>query len=200
MTLQEFNIVFKKFVDYYGTDKLTKEKQELYYLALKDLSKEDFLNGFIRLLRDREYTNFPSIAEIRKYSLWLKEQDIETRIHIAKEKLKAAIRVYGAYRTVGFDDPNIHAVIDSLGGWIQVCTMNAVDLDKFITFEFKKVYRAYLQVSYNINSKYLGIHDKENEKENLIIVGNQEQYLEWNRKNAENINLLGNDEEFKSIM
>ena len=46
MTLQEFNIVFKKFVDYYGTDKLTKEKQELYYLALKDLSKEDFLNGF----------------------------------------------------------------------------------------------------------------------------------------------------------
>ncbi len=200
MTLQEFNIVFKKFVDYYGTDKLTKEKQELYYLALKDLSKEDFLNGFIRLLRDREYTNFPSIAEIRKYSLWLKEQDIETRIHIAKEKLKAAIRVYGAYRTVGFDDPNIHAVIDSLGGWIQVCTMNAVDLDKFITFEFKKVYRAYLQVSYNINSKYLGIHDKENEKENLTVVGNQEQYLEWNRKNTENINLLGNDEEFKSIM
>ena len=200
MTLQEFNIIFKKFVDYYGTDKLSREKQELYYLALKDLSKEDFLNGFIRLLRDREYTNFPSIAEIRKYSLWLKEQDIETRIHIAKEKLKAAIRVYGAYRTVGFDDPNIHAVIDSLGGWIQVCTMNAADLDKFITFEFKKVYRAYLQVSYNINSKYLGIHDKENKKENLVIVGNQEQYLEWNRKNTENINLLGNDEEFKSIM
>ena len=78
--------------------------------------------------------------------------------------------------------------------------MNAADLDKFITFEFKKVYRAYLQVSYNINSKYLGIHDKENKKENLVIVGNQEQYLEWNRKNTENINLLGNDEEFKSIM
>ena len=140
MTLQEFNIVFKKFVDYYGTDKLSREKQELYYLALKDLSKEDFLNGFIRLLRDREYTNFPSIAEIRKYSLWLKEQDVETRIHIAKEKLKAAIKVYGAYQTVGFDDPNIHAVIDSLGGWLQVCTMNLEDFDKFITFEFKKIY------------------------------------------------------------
>ena len=200
MTLQEFNIVFKKFVDYYGTDKLTKEKQELYYLALKDLSKEDFLNGFIRLLRDREYTNFPSIAEIRKYSLWLKEQDIETRIHIAKEKLKVAIKVYGAYQTVGFDDPNIHAVIDIFCFLFQVCTMNAADLEKFITFEFKKVYKAYLQVSYNINSKYLGIHDKENEKENLIVIGNQEQYLEWNRKNTGNINLLGNNEKFKTII
>ena len=200
MTLQEFNGIFKRFVDYYGTEKLSKEKQEIYFLALKDLSKEEFQTGFIRIVKDREYTNFPSIAEIRKYSLWLKEQDIETRIHIAKEKLKAAIKVYGAYRTVGFDDPNIHAVIDSLGGWLQVCTMNVEDLDKFITFEFKKVYKAYLQVSYNIHSKYLGIHDKENEKENLIVIGNQEQYLEWNRKNTENINLLGNDEEFKSIM
>ena len=120
MTLQEFNSIFKRFVDYYGTEKLSKEKQEIYFLALKDLSKEEFQTGFIRIVKDREYTNFPSIAEIRKYSLWLKEQDVETRIHIAKEKLKAAIKVYGAYRTVCFDDPNIHAVIDSLGGWIQV--------------------------------------------------------------------------------
>ena len=76
MNLQDFNIIFKKFVVYYGGEKLGKEKQELYYLALKDLSKEEFLNGFIRMIRDREYTNFPSIAEIRKYSLWLKEEDV----------------------------------------------------------------------------------------------------------------------------
>ena len=200
MTLQEFNGIFKRFVDYYGTEKLSKEKQEIYFLALKDLSREEFQTGFIRIVKDREYTNFPSIAEIRKYSLWLKEQDVETRIHIAKEKLKVAIKVYGAYQTVGFDDPNIHAVIDSLGGWLQVCTMNLEDFDKFITFEFKKIYKAYLQVSYNINSKYLGIHDRENEKENLIVVGDQEQYLEWNQKNTENINLLGSNEKFKVVI
>ena len=199
MTLQEFNNVFKRFIDYYGFEKLSKEKQEIYFLALKDLNKEEFQTGFIRIVKDREYTNFPSIAEIRKYSLWLKEQDIETRIHIAKEKLKVAIKVYGAYQTVGFDDPNIHAVIDSLGGWLEVCTMNIEDLNKFITFEFKKVYRAYLQVSYNINSKYLGIHDKENEKENLVVVGNQKQYLDWNQKNIENINLLGDHSKFKAV-
>lgn len=199
MILQEFNIVFKKFVDYYGSDKLTKEKQELYFLALKDLSKEDFLNGFVRLLRDREYTNFPSIAEIRKYSLWLKEEDVEARIHLAKEKLKLAIKVFGAYQTVAFDDPNIHAVIDSLGGWLKVCTMNLEELEKFITFEFKKIYKAYLKVSYHINSRYTGIHDLENNQENLIVVGDENQYLNWKRKNDKVPSLFQKNIKYKAI-
>ena len=199
MNLQEFNIVFKKIVDYYGSSKLTKEKQELYYLALRDLSKEEFLNGFIRMIRDREYTNFPSIAEIRKYSLWLKEEDVEVRIHIAKEKLKQAIKVFGAYQSVAFDDPNIHAVIDSLGGWVKVCMMKEEELEKFITFEFRKIYKVYLRSSYNINSRYTGLHDKENNNESLIVIGNKNQYLEWSKKNINFPDLLGEDRKIKLI-
>ena len=199
MNLQEFNIVFKKIVDYYGSSKLTKEKQELYYLALKDLSKEEFLNGFIRMIRDREYTNFPSIAEIRKYGLWLKEEDVEVRIHIAKEKLKQAIKVFGAYQSVAFDDPNIHAVIDSLGGWVKVCMMKEEELEKFITFEFRKIYKVYLRSSYNINSRYTGLHDKENNNESLIVIGNKNQYLEWSKKNINFPDLLGEDRKIKLI-
>ena len=199
MNLQEFNIVFKKIVDYYGSSKLTKEKQELYYLALKDLSKEEFLNGFIRMIRDREYTNFPSIAEIRKYGLWLKEEDVEVRIHIAKEKLKQAIKVFGAYQSVAFDDPNIHAVIDSLGGWVKVCIMKEEELEKFITFEFRKIYKVYLRSSYNINSRYTGLHDKENNNESLIVIGNKNQYLEWSKKNINFPDLLGEDRKIKLI-
>ena len=199
MNLQEFNIVFKKIVDYYGNSKLTKEKQELYYLALKDLSKEEFLNGFIRMIRDREYTNFPSIAEIRKYGLWLKEEDVEVRIHIAKEKLKQAIKVFGAYQSVAFDDPNIHAVIDSLGGWVKVCMMKEEELEKFITFEFRKIYKVYLRSSYNINSRYTGLHDKENNNESLIVIGNKNQYLEWSKKNVNFPDLLGDNRKVKLI-
>ena len=199
MNLQEFNIVFKKIVDYYGNSKLTKEKQELYYLALRDLSKEEFLNGFIRMIRDREYTNFPSIAEIRKYGLWLKEEDVEVRIHIAKEKLKQAIKVFGAYQSVAFDDPNIHAVIDSLGGWVKVCMMKEEELEKFITFEFRKIYKVYLRSSYNINSRYTGLHDKENNNESLIVIGNKNQYLEWSKKNVNFPDLLGDNRKIKLI-
>ncbi len=199
MNLQDFNIIFKKFVVYYGGEKLGKEKQELYYLALKDLSKEEFLNGFIRMIRDREYTNFPSIAEIRKYGLWLKEEDVEVRIHIAKEKLKQAIKVFGAYQSVAFDDPNIHAVIDSLGGWVKVCMMKEEELEKFITFEFRKIYKVYLRSSYNINSRYAGLHDKENNKESLIVIGNKNQYLEWSKKNINFPDLLGDDRKIKLI-
>ncbi|WP_435307866.1 DUF6475 domain-containing protein [Sebaldella termitidis] len=199
MNLQDFNIIFKKFVVYYGEEKLGKEKQELYYLALKDLSKEEFLNGFIRMIRDREYTNFPSIAEIRKYGLWLKEEDVEVRIHIAKEKLKQAIKVFGAYQSVAFDDPNIHAVIDSLGGWVKVCMMKEEELEKFITFEFRKIYKVYLRSSYNINSRYTGLHDKENNNESLIVIGNKNQYLEWSKKNVNFPDLLGDNRKIKLI-
>jgi hypothetical protein len=199
MNLQEFNIVFKKIVDYYGSNKLTKEKQELYYLALKDLSKEEFLNGFIRMIKDREYTNFPSIAEIRKYGLWLKEEDVEVRIHIAKEKLKQAIKVFGAYQSVAFDDPSIHAIIDSLGGWIKVCMMREEELEKFITFEFRGIYKVYLRSSYNINSRYTGLHDKENNIENLNVIGNKNQYLEWNKENINYPDLLTGKSRLKLI-
>ena len=168
-------------------------------MALKDLSKEEFLNGFIRMIRDREYTNFPSIAEIRKYGLWLKEEDVEVRIHIAKEKLKQAIKVFGAYQSVAFDDPNIHAVIDSLGGWVKVCIMKEEELEKFITFEFRKIYKVYLRSSYNINSRYTGLHDKENNNESLIVIGNKNQYLEWSKKNINFPDLLGEDRKIKLI-
>ena len=199
MTLQDFNMIFGRLISYYGSEKINKEKQELYFLALKDLSREEFMNGFIRLLKDREYTNFPSIAEIRKYSLWLKEEDIETRIHIAKEKLKYAIKIFGAYQSVAFDDPNIHAVIDSLGGWIKVCTMGEEELEKFITFEFKKVYKAYLKVSYAVNSGYTGLHDMENREENLVVIGNEKRYLEWDEKNKQVPMLFQHSKKYKAI-
>ena len=199
MTIQDFNMIFGKFVNYYGAEKMNREKQELYYLALKDLSREEFMNGFVRLIKDREYTNFPSIAEIRKYSLWLKEEDIETRIHIAKEKLKYAIKIFGAYQSVAFDDPNIHAVIDSLGGWIKVCTMEEEEFEKFITFEFKKVYRAYLKVFYGVNTQYTGLHDMENGKENLVVIGDGKRYLEWNEKNKQVPLLFQCSKKYKAI-
>lgn len=60
--------------------------------------------------------------------------------------------------------------------------MNLDELEKFITFEFKKIYKAYLKVSYHINSKYTGIHDSENNQENLIVVSDENQYLNWRKK------------------
>ena len=88
------------------------------------------------------------------------------------EKLKKAISKYGAYGSIEFDDKGIHAVVDSLGGWHEVCQMLTDDFDKFLTFEFQKIYRAYWEMPYNVNPYYLGITDNSNDTKNINFIGN----------------------------
>ena len=152
MTLQEFNEIFELFIVYYEPKIMPKKKQETYFLGLQDMSYTQFKTAYVRIIQDREFTNMPSVAEIRKYAQGLKKDDIETRIQVAKQKLKLAVKTYGAYETVAFDDPAIHAVIDSIeGGWLGLCKMPLKEYYNFFEFSFEKVYRAYLYMPYQEN-------------------------------------------------
>jgi len=121
MTLQEFNKGFKPFLDFFPTDGMTKEKTNIYFAALSDLTFRQLNISFQRMIKNRVWKNFPQPAEIRQYALGTTETDINVRINLAKEKLKRAISKYGAYGSIEFDDKGIHAVVDSLGGWQEVC-------------------------------------------------------------------------------
>ena len=61
----------------------------------------------------------------------------------AWSKVMHAIRRVGAYRTVVFDDPLIHAVIWDMGGWQTLCAMLTRD-EPFRAREFEKRYTSYL--------------------------------------------------------
>lgn len=172
MTLQEFNKGFKPFLDFFPTDGMTKEKINIYFAGLSDLSLEQINLSFTRMIKNRVWKNFPQPAEIRQYALGTTETDINVRINLAKEKLKKAISKYGAYGSIEFDDKGIHAVVDSLGGWHEVCKMLVDDFDKFLTFEFPKIYKAYWEMPYNVNPYYLGITDNSNNTKNIKFIGN----------------------------
>lgn len=172
MTLQEFNKGFKPFLDFFPTDNMTKEKINIYFAGLSDLSLEQINLSFTRMIKNRVWKNFPQPAEIRQYALGTTETDINVRINLAKEKLKKAISKYGAYGSIEFDDKGIHAVVDSLGGWHAVCQMLTDDFDKFLTFEFPKIYKAYWEMPYNVNPYYLGITDNSNNTKNIKFIGN----------------------------
>ena len=45
MTKEEFNISFKKFLDYFPVGDMTKEKANIYCLALSNLTAEQLDNG-----------------------------------------------------------------------------------------------------------------------------------------------------------
>lgn len=171
MTNQEFNAVFQPFLDYFPTNEMTKEKINIYYLALSNLTVDQLNSAFISMVRNRVYKNFPQVAEIIQYATHTTESELEDRIVLAKQMLKNTIVRYGSYGSVAFEDKGIHAVIDALDGWQKVCTMSADELDKFLTFEFPKIYKAYSRNNYMVKPFYLGVHDAINGTSNLNFIG-----------------------------
>lgn len=57
-------------------------------------------------------------------------------------KLMEAMQRVGAYQTVAFDDPVIHAVVEDLGGWMALCRSDFDQLS-YTEHRFCEAYRAY---------------------------------------------------------
>lgn len=178
MTIEEFNAAFLPFLDYFPDGQnISPEKINIYCLALSHLTAEQLNNAFINMVRNRVYKSFPQVAEIIQYALGTTENTLNARIVIAKEMLKKAIVKYGAYGSVQFEDLGIHAIIDSLGGWQKLCLMSESEFQKFMTFEFQKVYKAFIEIPYKVSTHYIGIFDQNNKTTNINYIGFKETKL-----------------------
>ena len=170
MTNQEFNTAFQPFLDYFPTGDMSKEKINIYYLALSNLTVEQLNSAFISMVRNRVYKNFPQVAEIIQYATHTTENELDDRIVLAKQMLKNTIVRYGSYGSVEFADKGIHAVIDALDGWQKMCSMSSDELEKFLTFEFAKIYKAYTRHNYPVTQYYIGVHDAANGTNNINLI------------------------------
>ena len=88
MTNQEFNAAFQPFLDYFPIREMSKEKINIYYLALSNLTVEQLNSAFISMVRNRVYKNFPQVAEIIQYATHTTESELDDRIVLAKQMLK----------------------------------------------------------------------------------------------------------------
>ena len=170
MTNQQFNTAFQPFLDYFPTGDMSKEKINIYYLALSNLTVDQLNSAFISMVRNRVYKNFPQVAEIIQYATHTTESELDDRIVLAKQMLKNTIVRYGSYGSVEFKDKGIHAVIDALDGWQKMCSMSSNELEKFLTFEFAKIYKAYTRHNYQVTQYYIGVHDAANGTNNINLI------------------------------
>nr|DAX56334.1 MAG TPA: hypothetical protein [Caudoviricetes sp.] len=170
MTNQQFNTAFQPFLDYFPTGDMSKEKINIYYLALSNLTVYQLNSAFISMVRNRVYKNFPQVAEIIQYATHTTESELDDRIVLAKQMLKNTIVRYGSYGSVEFKDKGIHAVIDTLDGWQKMCSMSSDELEKFLTFEFAKIYKAYTRHNYPVTQYYIGVHDAANGTNNINLI------------------------------
>ena len=170
MTNQQFNTAFQPFLDYFPTGDMSKEKINIYCLALSNLTVDQLNSAFISMVRNRVYKNFPQVAEIIQYATHTTESELDDRIVLAKQMLKNTIVRYGSYGSVEFKDKGIHAVIDALDGWQKMCSMSSDELEKFLTFEFAKIYKAYTRHNYPVTQYYIGVHDVANGTNNINLI------------------------------
>lgn len=152
-----------------------------YYALLKDLDDEQFQRSVSNVLKDRKYTTLPLPADIRESALG----KLDDEAVLALAKLERATSTWGAYRSIIFDDPIIHAIVQSFGGWPAVCRME-VDEWKFRRIEFLKVYKAFAP---NLNRLQLpmklggvGEGDPKAVQPKLVMIGSEAAINAWQGK------------------
>lgn len=104
---------------------------------LEDLDDGPFLGAVMRLCREEKqlYPGTNVVALIRERAV------TATSGIVAVTRLEGAMRRVGAYRSVVFDDPIIHLVVERMGGWPKLCSM-ADDEWKFLRRDFERIYDA----------------------------------------------------------
>lgn len=134
------------------SQEITPFKIEIYFKALEDLSIEDIERAVWSIIRTRTTVTFPKVAEIRQAL----HGNVSDRAEIAWNKLVGAIRSIGAYSSVIFDDPVIHAIVEREGGWGKLCDKTSEEL-KWFGKDFLRMYSVYEEQVTNGNMTVAGI-------------------------------------------
>ena len=175
MTLEEFTQAFVKYQEYYPEPVMSKEMKSIYFLGLKDLTVEQLNSAYVEIIRTRNFQKMPKIAEIRENALGETKELMNLRMQMAREKILFAIRKYGIYQSVEFDDKGIHALIDRAGGWQKICSMEQREFEDLFKYNnFEKIYGAYWKLPRNVSQNYLGLHDNGNGTMKIKYIANSD--------------------------
>lgn len=167
--------------------KLSTQLISIYWHVLKDYQYADVQNSLNNIIRDPNIGQFmPKPADIVRFI----DGDNTTVALAAWTKVMYAIRTVGGWDSVKFDDPKIHAVINDMGGWVEMCRFTTKELN-FLAREFESRYLSYkykaniysppkligkLEQQYhhgssaNIETKFIGVS---NESSALSKLGHQ---------------------------
>lgn len=134
-----FATLMKAMGETFGNTIPSKEKVELYFRVLSDLPVETVETAVYNLIRDRKITStFPVPGEIRDAL----PGTGESAAILALDKVERAAQRIGAYQSIIFDDPVIHATIDALGGWVHIASEIPEHEWTWFKKDFLKTYQA----------------------------------------------------------
>lgn len=161
---KQFDVILLGLAEFYEKT-LSDMSLSIYFEALDDMSLEQVKQAAGLLARTSKF--FPKPCEFRDTVL----PDLEAQAALAYDKVNNATKSIGAYKSVVFDDPVIHVVLQSLGGWVEVCGRPAdTEKEKWWRKEFERLYRLYSGRNDITTLPVLGgISDKENGNKGLPL-------------------------------
>jgi len=106
----------------------------VYWEALRDIPWESFTKACGILVRSAKF--FPRPVEF----IEAVTPDTKGRAVIAFDRVCEAISSHGTYRSVVFDDPAIHAAIESMGGWMK---LGEAEDTVWVRKEFERFYEVH---------------------------------------------------------
>ncbi len=113
---------------------------DIYWQSLKCFELQDVKRAFEAHINNPDGGQyFPKPADLVRFI----EGSGETKALQAWAKVEKAITHVGAYQSIVFDDPLIHAVLDDMGGWIKLCATLAKEIS-FRANEFQKRYMIFV--------------------------------------------------------
>lgn len=139
----------------------------IWWEALRRFEYAEVRAAFSRYLQNVDTGQFaPKPADIIRV---LEGGSTEGRALGAWTKVHDAIRLVGSYQSLVFDDPIIHAVVQDMGGWISLCSIQSEEVP-FRATEFQKRYRAAIHnPPRSYPCRLIGISEAENGRNGLQI-------------------------------
>ena len=181
--------------EYYGKA-ISDTLLDIYLDGLKQYDYQDLSRAIkLHLSNPDGGQFFPKIADITRH-IGGGNQD---KALVAWSKVDKAVRTVGSHRSIVFDDPVIHAVIQDMGGWID---FGMCDLSEwpFRQNEFIKRYKGFMDrggVGKDYPAKFLGSADMHNRQLGLVDNG-RETVLIGDHSKAMDVLKLGGDSSKKN--
>lgn len=124
--------------EYYGKP-VSEAVVELYWQGLYQYTNEQLETAVMRHIQNPDNGQWmPKVSDLVK----MMAGSTQDAALMAWNKVERAISGVGTHRSVAFDDPIIHVVLEDLGGWIDLGQTLEKDLP-FVRKRFEEIYRSY---------------------------------------------------------
>lgn len=130
----------------------------IYYEILKNYSIENIEKVCKEIISIHKYNTLPKPAEILEH---LEGSDDDRALYAWHSFLKT-LREHSYYDSIEFEDKTIHAVIESMGGWLKLSDLE-IDKTPFVMQDFIKRYKLFRSKKMpSVEKKLIGYYELNN--------------------------------------